>query len=114
MENKLWQCPIKVKRGSYEEMPEAWYGAAVSYYVGAPTYEEALDKAVSELESQGMEFVELLGGNVIQLDPSGWWDGYVMENYAEYSERFPRQDAVIDIVEEGGLFHGPFAGWEAK
>ncbi len=94
MENKFWKCPVKVKRGTYEEMPESWIGAAVSYYVGAVTDEDALSKAVSVLTSQGMEFVDLLGGQVIQLDPDEWWEGYVMRNYAEYSEHFPDQDAV--------------------
>ena len=112
MENKLWQCPIKVKRGTFEEMPESWIGAAVSYYVGAVTDEEALSKAVLEIESQGMEFLDLLGGKVIQLDPDQWWEGYVMQNYAEYSEHFPDQDTVDNLVLEGSIFHGPFAGWE--
>ena len=114
MENKFWKCPVKLKRGTYEEMPESWIGAAVSYYVGAATDEDALSKAVSALESQGMEFVDLLGGQVIQLDPNEWWDGFVMRNYAEFSEHFPDQGAVNKVVLEGGIFHGPFAGWEAK
>ena len=114
MENKLWQCPLKVKRGTYEEMPETWIGATVSYYVGAPTYEEALTKAVTVLKSQGMEFVDLLDGKVIQLDPNEWWEGYVLENYAEYSDHFPSQETIIEVVTEGTVFHGPFAGWEAE
>jgi hypothetical protein len=114
LDNKFWKCPVKVKRGSYEEMPESWIGAAVSYYVGAATDEEALTKAVSALKSHGMEFVDLLGGKVIQLDPDEWWDGYVMEIYAEHSEHFPDQDAVKKVVLEGSVFHGPFAGWEAS
>ena len=114
LENKFWQCPIKVKRGSYEEMPESWIGAAVSFYVGAETNEEALTKATSVLTSQGMEFVDLLGGQVIQLDPTEWWEGYVMVNYAEYSDHFPDQETVMKVVAEGTVFHGPFAGWEAK
>jgi hypothetical protein len=114
LDNKLWQCPVKVKRGTYEEMPESWAGAAVSYYVGAPNYEEALTKVVSTLKSQGMEFVDLLGGKVIQLDPFDWWEGYVIENYAQYSDHFPDQDTVMKVVAEGGVFQGPFAGWEKE
>ena len=46
MTNKLWQCSLKVERGTYEDMPKTWLGASVNYYVGAATYEEALEKAV--------------------------------------------------------------------
>ncbi|AFU99763.1 hypothetical protein [Simiduia agarivorans] len=111
MNNKLWQCPIKVERGTYEAMPDTWAGAAVNYYVGAATYEEALTKAVKVVQSLGMIFVDLLDGKVMQLDPENWWEGYVMANYSDYSDYFPAQDEVLRIVREGLVFHGPFAGW---
>jgi hypothetical protein len=114
LQNKLWQCPIKVKRGTYEEMPESWIGAVVNYYVGAPTYEDALTKAVTVLKSQGMEFVDLLEGKVYQIDPTEWWEGHVMKMFAEYSDYFPDQETVLEVVAEGSLFHGPFAGWETE
>lgn len=85
----------------------------MNYYIGAPTHEEALTKAVTVIQSQGMEFVELLDNKVIQLDADQWWEGYVMANYAEYKDYFPDQDAVIEIVTDGTVFHGPFAGWES-
>ena len=112
MTNKLWQCPVKVERGTYTDMPETWVGASVNYYVGAETYEEALKKAVSVLRSMGMVFVDLYDGKVMQLNPDEWWDGYVMANYSEYSNHFPSQTEVLNVVKEGLVFHGPFAGWE--
>jgi len=112
--NKLWQCPLKVERGTYQEMPETWLGATVNYYVGAATYEEALEKAVTVVKSMGMVFVDLLDGKLIQLDPDMWWEGYVMVNYPKYSEYFPSQEEVISVVNEGLVFHGPFAGWERE
>ena len=112
MLNKLWQCPFKVKRGTYEEMPKTWLGASVNYYVGAQTYEEALNKAITELNSRGMIFIELYNGKVNQIDPEQWWEGHVIANYSEYTKLFPSQEEVISIVKEGLVFNGPFAGWE--
>jgi hypothetical protein len=67
--NKLWQCPLQVERGSYEQMPAEWVGAVVNFYVGAASYEEALTKAVQVLRHKGMIFVDLVGGKVALLDP---------------------------------------------
>ncbi len=93
-------------------MPETWLGATVNYYAGAANHEQALLKVVNALQADGMIFKELLGGDVIHLDPDHWWDGYVMLNYAEYSDYFPAQEEVLNIVKNGLTFHGPFAGWE--
>jgi len=114
MTNKLWQCPLKVERGTYEDMPEEWLGATVNYYVGAPTYEEALTKVVKVLQSVGMIFVDLVDGKVMQLDPKYWWEGYVLVNYPEYSDHFPTQEEVLNVVKDGLVFHGPFAGWDRE
>ena len=114
MTNKLWQCPLKVERGSYQQMPAHWLGAIVNFYVGAPTYEEALMKAVQVLRQMGMVFVDLANGQVMQLDPSKWWDGHVIANFPEHYAFFPSQDQINNIVSEGLVFHGPFAGWDRE
>lgn len=112
MTNKLWQCPIIVKRGTYAETPQSWLGASVNYYVGAPTHDEALTKAVKALQSMGMTFVDLVDAKVMQLDHKTWWDVYVMANYPDYCEYFPTQEQVLNAVNKGLVFHGPFAGRE--
>jgi hypothetical protein len=112
--NKLWQCPLKVERGSYEQMPAGLLGAMVNFYVGAASYEEALTKVVHVIRLKGLIFVDLVGGKVMQLDPDLWWDGYVLANYPEYSDVFPPQEQIHDIVSEGLVFHGPFAGWDRE
>ena len=114
MTNKLWQCPLKVRRGSYEAMPPEWLGAIVNFYVGATSYEEALTKAVHAVRHKGMIFVDLVDGKVMQLDPDLWWDGHVMAHYPEYRDLFPSQDRIRSVVGEGLVFHGPFAGWDRE
>ena len=114
MTNKLWECPLKVERGSYEQMPSEWLGAMVVFYVGAASYEDALSKAVHVIRHKGMVFVDLVGGQVLQLDPDRWWDGYVMAKYPEYRNAFPSQEQIHEVVSEGLVFHGPFAGWDRE
>jgi hypothetical protein len=114
MTNKLWQCPLKVDRGSYQQMPANWVSAIVNFYIGAPTHEDALMKAVQVLRQMGMVFVDLVGGKVMQLDQNRWWDGYVMTNFPEHYTFFPSQDQIHKIVSEGLVFHGPFAGWDRE
>ncbi len=114
MTNKLWQCPLKVERGSYQQMPAHWLGAIVNFYVGAASYEEALIRAVQVVRHMGMTFVDLVDGKVMQLDPDKWWDGYVMANFPEHHAFFPSQDRIHGIVSEGLVFHGPFAGWDRE
>ena len=110
--NKLWKCSLKVSRGSFDELPGDWLGAFVNFYAGAPSYEDACSKAVSIAESMGMEFVELSESKLVEIDPKDWWDEYVLPNYPEISDSFPSQEEILDIVERGMVFHGPFAGWK--
>jgi hypothetical protein len=114
MTNKLWQCPIKVERGSYQQMPAHWLGAIVNFYVGAASHEEALMRAVQVLRHMGMVFVDLVDGKVIQLDHEKWWDEYVMANFPEHYAFYPSQDQIHSIVNEGLVCHGPFAGWDRE
>ena len=101
-----------MKRGTDDIITESWIGAVVNYYVGAPTYQEALSKAVSILSDQGMELIDLWGGQVFQLELDRWWDGHVIANYEEHRDSFPGQDEIAKLVAEGAVFHGPFAGWD--
>jgi len=60
----------------------------------------------------GMVFIDLHNAKVVRLNPTEWWDGYVMVNFSEYSSYFPSQEEIFNMVQDGGVFHGPFAGWE--
>ncbi len=110
--NKLWKCPLKVNRGSFEQLPKEWLGAFVNFYAVAPSYEDACDKAVSIAKSMGMENVELTESEPAEIDPEDWWDGYVLPNYPGISDSFPSQEQILEIVDKGMVFHGPFAGWK--
>jgi len=110
--NLLFECPIVVSRGSNGEMPKEWKGAILSYYVAAPDYESALRRAADDLKSDGYKFENVYDGKVNQLDPTIWWDQYVMEKWSEYSDHFPSQEDVEIIVITGGIHKGPALGWE--
>ncbi len=110
--NLLFECPLVVERGSNNEMPEKWKGAIITYYVAAQDYEAALYKAANELKSEGYIFSTVFEGKVNQLDPNNWWDGIVMEKWAEYSDHFPSQEDMKYIVITGGIHKGPCLGWE--
>ena len=112
--NKLWKCPLKVKRGSFNELPENWQGAYVNFFTGAPTYEDACNKVISVARSMGMESVEQTESKPIEINPEEWWDEYVLPNYFEYSGSFPSQEEILEIVDKGMVFHGPFAGWKSE
>jgi len=112
MDNKLWECPLQIERGSNTKMPDSWLGAFVTYYVGARNYKEALQKAVSAVSSEGYIFKDIVDGQVFQVDSDRWWEGYVMKAHPEFSNYFPSQSRVKEIVRGGLLFHGPFIGWD--
>ena len=110
MTNKLWLFPLRVARGSFQQMPADWRGAVVNFYVGAPTHQEGLLKAMTVVHGLGLVFVDLVDGSVSELDPGKWWDGYVIANFPDQQAAFPRQDQIRAIVDKGQVFHGPFVG----
>lgn len=109
--NLLFECPIVVSSGTNEDMPKEWKGAIISYYVAAPDYEAALNRAANDLKSDGYKFEDVYEGKVIQLDPTVWWDQYVMEKWSEYADDFPSQEDIEVIVITGGIHKGPALGW---
>lgn len=110
-ELKLWKVPLHVGRGTSTEMPANLAGAYVFVYVSAPDHEEAVTRAVGHLRGRGFEFLDLEGGQVLQLDPTKW-DSYVYATWAAYRPHFPAQAEVISKMPGGFLFCGPFASYE--
>ena len=110
--NLLFECPLIVSRGSSQDMPEEWKGAILNYIVAAKDYEAALYRAVNDLKSEGYVFESIHDGKVNQLDPTVWWEQYVMEKWSEYADHFPSQEDIEVILATGGIHKGPALGWE--
>ena len=110
--NFLFECPIVVSRGTNPDWPPEWKGAILNYFVAAKDYETALVKAVKDLRSSGYQFENVYDGKVNQLDPTVWWEQYVMEKWSEYIDHFPSQEDIEIILITGGLHVGPALGWE--
>ena len=88
------------------------HGAYVDCFVAAPEHLGALRLAVEKLKGQGYMFEDLLDGRVHQLDPVKW-DEYVASAWPELSNYFPTQVDILRFVQVGGVFFGPFCGWES-
>ena len=109
---KLFECPIRVTRGSNSEMPPEWKGAIIFFYVASSSYQEALLVAVAQLRAEGYEYQTVANGKVNQLAPSVWWSEFVMEKWSEHAAHFPSQSELEALVATGGYFKGPALGWE--
>jgi hypothetical protein len=110
--NLLFECPLVVSRGNSQDMPEEWIGAILNYFVAAKDYEAALYKSVNDLRSDGYKFESVHDGKVNQLDPTVWWEQYVMEKWPEYADHFPSQEDIEIILVTGGIHKGLALGWE--
>ena len=69
--------------------------------------------AVEELRRRGFIFEDLVDGMVHQIDPHKW-DAYVRTTWPEITSHFPSQAEVLCVMDAGGVFFGPFAGWERE
>jgi len=110
--NLLFDCPLEVSRGTNPDMPEGWKGAILNYVVAAEDYEAALYKAVNDLKGEVYKFENVHGGKVNQLDPTVWWEQYVMDKWSEYADHFPSQEDIEIVLVTGVIHKGPILGWE--
>jgi hypothetical protein len=111
--NSLFRCSVKVRPGPGCNMPPHLRGAYVDCFVAAPEHLNALRLAVEKLSGQGFVFEDLVDGNVHQLDPIKW-DEYVSSSWPEFPDHFPPQADMTRFVRAGGVFFGPFCGWESE
>lgn len=108
--NHLFLVGVDIDRGTNTEMPQPLTGAHVPVFAAAPTHERAAEMAVAVLRSQGFDVVEL-HSPIQQLD-AAHWSSYVQENWPAFETNLLTQQQVVDTVAAGGLFFGPFAGYE--
>ena len=111
--NSLFHFWAKVRPGPGCDMPPHLRGAYVDCFVAAPEHLGALRLAVEKLSGQGYVFEDLCDGKVHQLDPLKW-DEYVSASWSELPEYFPSQADMMRFVQAGGVFFGPFCGWESE
>ncbi|WP_339106702.1 hypothetical protein [Roseovarius rhodophyticola] len=109
--NLLFECPILVSWGANVSMPKEWEKAVVVYYVAAPDFKAALNKAVYELRSEGFVYEEVHDGKINQLDPAVWWEKHVMKFWPHHSDDFPSQEHIQVLVDTGGTHKGPALEW---
>ena len=110
---KLLRLTLHVLRGSNSEMPANLAGAHVPVFVSAANHEAAALKAVSSLTTQGFEFVDISDGKIHELDPNKW-EAFIGEAWRDFATHFPKQAVVINQLDSGFLFIGPFASYESN
>ncbi len=107
--NCLFRLSAKVRPGSGCDLLEAY----VDCFVAHPEHLGALRLAVEKLSGMGHIFEDLMDGKVHQLDPLKW-DEYVSASWPELPNYFPQQADMQQFVKAGGVFFGPFCGWESE
>jgi hypothetical protein len=110
--NRLFRITLHVARGTNLDMPANLLGAYVPVFVGAADHESAARDAVSSLSKQGFEVLAIADGKIYELDASRW-DAFVAEAWPEFVAWFPRQHEVLEKLDAGLLFTGPFASYDS-
>jgi Helicase conserved C-terminal domain len=106
----LYIASIKVLRGTNKDMPPELAGAIATCFSTGPDYQSAVRSAVTALRQMGFEFTDIVGP--VREIPLEQWDRYIASTWPEASATLPRQSDLPQILERGGVFFGPFAGFE--
>lgn len=110
MTNNLYLAGIKVLRGANQDMPAELIGAVATCFAAGPDYQTAVHAGVAALRERGFQFSDLVG-EVKQLSTDRWGE-YVSTVWPEASDMLPTEDELQAILHTGGVFFGPFAGFE--
>ena len=111
--NCLFRATVKVRPDPENKPNTKLIGAYVDCFIAAADHLTGLRFAVEELSRKGWLFDDLRDGNVHQLDPQNW-DEFIKSASPELPNYFPRQDDILRFVQAGGVFFGPFCGWESE
>jgi hypothetical protein len=109
--NNLYFAGIKIGRGSNADMPSEMTGAIATCFAAGADYQTAVRSCVTALKNQGFEFVDI-SGEVKQI-PAERWDDYVSEVWPEAKATLPNQAQLGAVIATGGVFFGPFLGFES-
>lgn len=107
--NKLYEFTMKILRGDSTEMPDGLTGAYVTCYAAAPDYQASVRKGVLAITQMGYKFDDLRDG--VREIPLASWAEYLGKVWPEYANQMPTVAQLPDLVTEGQIFFGPFAGF---
>ncbi|WP_374339243.1 hypothetical protein [Methyloversatilis sp.] len=111
MENKLYEFTVRVLRGGNNcDLPSGMLGAYVPCYVSATDHESALKKGVVAVKSMDFIFDDIRGD--VREIPLASWADYIHGVWPDFSEHFPAQDELPELVGKGVVFFGPFATFQ--
>ena len=110
MANKLYEFTLRATRAPSGDAGPSGNAALIPTYSSGEDYQEAIRKAVRRLSEIGFVF-DSLRGKVRELDIANWPE-YVKKVWPEFPDSFPPPELVPAIIEEGGVFFGPFSGFE--
>lgn len=100
---------MRILAGDMKEMPDGLVGAYVTCYAAASDYQTAVKKGVAAITQMGYRFENLRNG-VREIPPASW-DDYLNKVWPEYVDQMPSALEVLDVVNTGRVFFGPFVGF---
>lgn len=110
----MFECPILVSQGSSQGFPDNWKGAILIYFVAASDYVSALRKVAIHINSLGYKYEGVHNDKITQLDPSVWWEQYVMQIWPSLSVHLPSQEDIQTLVITGSMCQGPVLQWDSE
>lgn len=106
---KVFIIPFHVRRGVDSIMPLDVSGAYVSCFASGRSYVEATEKALVQLQRDGMVPEEILQP-IFEL-ASGGWGGYIEEKWPSYVESLPNQIDFDKAMKDDLVVYGPFGSY---
>jgi hypothetical protein len=115
MLNHLYEIPVEVRLSKKSDTLIDCSSSLVNCYVSARDHKKALKYAVKCLKQDNYIFVDVIS-EIREIDPNKWND-FINLGWKEFSNFFPSQDRVLEIVQEGnegGVFYSPFMAYDSK
>ncbi|WP_199830019.1 hypothetical protein [Achromobacter xylosoxidans] len=106
---KIFIIPFHVGRGADSIMPVDFLGAYVSCFTSGESYVAATEKALAQLQQDGMVPEEILQP-IFEL-ASGGWSEYIKEKWPSYVRSLPNQIDFYKAMRDGLVVYGPFGSY---
>ena len=106
---KIFVIPFHVRRGVDSIIPVNVSGAYVSCFTRGGSYVEATEKALAQLQRDGMVPEEILQP-IFEL-AAGGWNRYVKEKWPNYVESLPNQIDFDKAMQDDLVVYGPFGSY---